>query len=158
VPPDSRAPIDELLRRFLDADPGEALAALRLSVERIQDSVADLHADVASFKREVESRFRSLEHPSGRPPTMHDLGSLGKLVTSTGSWDTSAIDRVISQREAAAALARQKAIVGVGLKVGTALLIAVLLFAGGSFWRDLWGPRPASSTNITTIAPQAPGK
>ena len=145
--------LDALLRKFLEADPNEQIARLRVAVERVSDRMSEHSAECERYRQEVDERFHRLEHPSARPPTM---GDLGKLVTSTGSWDTSAIDRVISTREAAAAFERQKAIVNAGGKIAIALIVAILLFAGGSFWRDLWGPRPSSTTSITTIAPAAP--
>ena len=152
---ENRPPIDELLRQYLQSDPGGAIARLQVTLERLHNRLTEELASIRKVLEEHADRIHRLEHPSQRPPTM---GDLGKLVTSTGSWDTTAIDKVIASREAAAALARQKAILNAGGKVAIALLVAVLLFAGGSFWRDLWGPRPTSTTSITTIAPGAGGK
>jgi hypothetical protein len=153
--PDEKPSLDELLRHYLSSDPGGAMSRLQVTLERLHNRLTEELASVRKVLEAHDDRIRRLEHPSQRPPTM---GDLGKLVTSTGSWDTTAIDKVIAQREAAAALSRQKAILNAGGKVAIALVIAILLFAGGSFWRDLWGPRPTSTTSITTIAPGAGGK
>ena len=142
-------PLDELLRAYLASKPGVALARLQVAVERIADRMAEHTLECEKYRLETETRFRSLEQsPSLRPPTLRDLG---KLVTDTGSWDTTKIDEVLARRDAAAALSQKRVILAAGGKVAVAILVAVLLFAGGSFWRDLWGPRPVSNTSITTI-------
>jgi hypothetical protein len=152
---DPRPTLDEMLRRFLEADPNDGISKLRLAIERCAEAITEHTVECEKYRREVDARFLRLEQrESMRPATMHDLG---KLVTSTGSWDTREIDKVIEAREAKAALEQRQALLKRGGQIATALLIAVLIFAGGSFWRDLWGPRPAT-TNITTIAPGAAGK
>ena len=141
-------PLDELLRAYLASEPGVAMARLQVAVERVADHISAHTAECVEYRRSIEARLGPLEHPSQRPPTM---GAINKLVTESGSWDVSKIDKVIASREAAAALAQKRALLGAAGKVAMALLVAALLFAGGSFWRDLWGPRPVSNTSITTI-------
>lgn len=152
--PDTRT-TDQLLREYLAGKPHESIEFIRDEVTRLHarltDELSAIRHELLEHERRDEERFRKLEQsPSERPPTMRDLG---KLVTDTGSWDITKIDQAIAAREAAAALARQKAIVSAGGKVAIALVVAILIFAGGSFWRDLYGPRPSSTTSITTIAP-----
>ena len=151
MPTDPRPTLDEMLRRFLDADPGDALARLRLSVERCVERIEAHTIECERYRKETDERFRRLEHPSARPPTM---GDLGKLVTSTGSWDTGAIDKVISDREAKAALNQKQALYRGAGKVALAVVSGAALVLAGKVWSDISAPRPATnSTSITTIAP-----
>jgi hypothetical protein len=167
----SLRPVDELLREFLEGKPNDAVKAVAEKLQEIEKHfrewtethekkdddrhnfvIAAIGGHDARLKR-VEA-FKASIVPEAAQPTLHELG---KAVTDSGHWDVSKLDELLARKEAQAALERQKAVGRAAGKVSIALLVLLIAFAVGSFWRDLWGPRPGNTT-ITNVAPQPQGK
>lgn len=169
-------PLDELLRKYLSTDPGEALAKVRVAVERVaaeqlagegrlsatfKETLADHEAkDDARFERMFQAqagtnaRVDRLEKaaPSQRPPTLRDLG---RMVTETGNhFLEGELEEAIKKHDAKEALAQKQTVIRAAGKIALAVLTAGAIFAAGTFWRDVT-QRPQNQTSITTIAPIA---
>ena len=81
---------------------------------------------------------------SQRPPSLTDVGATAKEVVAQHDKDVKA--------------ARWDAIVKNAGKIAVALLVLMIAFAGGSFWRDLTARGSSTTNTITTIAPGTAAK
>ena len=158
---------DELLRAYLESGPTELMGTIfremqanekrRAAWEEAHELKDDnRHATLVAALGGHDARLKRVETVKASlvPPSLEQFRS----AEGSGSFHIPEHEMAaaLAQVDARNALAQKQAVVRAAGKVALALITAALIFAGGSFWRDVSSPR--GNTTITTVASPAAGK